>query len=198
MARQGQVRTWHFAHAQETDCENAAESALHKAAKECIRRAMKLWVPAISVTETARLEDGRTASATITLEANENVFDEVVLEAAVGDIRPDVTAHQKPGQLFIEIAVNHFVDEEKRAKLLAIGVPTIEIALDLIRHEAWDWDKLGELVIQSLENKQWLVFPDLAEIRAEAKCQTAPNSYQVTASNSFHLLSTSSTLSCGV
>ncbi|TSJ84580.1 competence protein CoiA family protein [Chitinimonas sp. BJB300] len=53
LARQGHIRTWHFAHAQETDCEYAAETALHKAAKECISRGMKLWVPAISVTEIA-------------------------------------------------------------------------------------------------------------------------------------------------
>ncbi|PHV09810.1 hypothetical protein [Chitinimonas sp. BJB300] len=115
------------------------------------------------------MEDGRTASAAATLEARELIFDEVVLKAAVGNIRPDVTALQKSDQLFIEIAVNHFVDEEKRAKLLALDIPTVEIALDLIRHEEWDWDKLSELVIQSLENKQWLVFPDLAELRAEAK-----------------------------
>ncbi|WP_374538584.1 competence protein CoiA family protein [Chitinimonas taiwanensis] len=169
MARQGAVRAWHFAHVQETDCDHAAETALHKAAKECIRRAMKLAVLGHQLTETVVLPDGRTASATASWEDRELVFDAVTLEATHGDIRPDVDAHHAGGALFIEIAVNHFVDEDKRNKLKAIGIPTMEIALDVMRHEEWDWDKLHAAVVESLDLKQWLVLPDEEALREEAR-----------------------------
>lgn len=36
IARQGEIREWHFAHAAESDCEGGAETALHLAAKQLL------------------------------------------------------------------------------------------------------------------------------------------------------------------
>jgi hypothetical protein len=59
IARQGEVRVWHFAHATGADCEGGAESALHLAAKTAIERAGGITLPGLSVKRTLTLPDGR-------------------------------------------------------------------------------------------------------------------------------------------
>jgi len=63
IARQGEVREWHFAHASGADCEHAAESALHLAAKQLLLEGGGLRVPEFRVHTKVRLPDGRTGEA---------------------------------------------------------------------------------------------------------------------------------------
>ena len=59
IARQGNVRAWHFAHASGSDCQGAAEGALHKAAKQLVLQEKYILVPALEAQESHRLDDGR-------------------------------------------------------------------------------------------------------------------------------------------
>ncbi|MCK7461038.1 MAG: hypothetical protein MZU84_02695 [Sphingobacterium sp.] len=63
IARQGEVRTWHFAHASGNDCDGGAESALHKAAKQLIIRDSAILVPALEARESHQLDDNRCGEA---------------------------------------------------------------------------------------------------------------------------------------
>lgn len=71
--------------------------------------------------------------------------------------------------LFVEIAVTHFVDGEKRAVLASYQVPTIEINLASLQGEPWSWERLGECVIENTQLKRWVHFLDQHTLLDEAQ-----------------------------
>ena len=59
IARQGDIREWHFAHAVDSDCEGGLETALHLAAKQLFLEHRGMTLPAIHIQKEIRLPDGR-------------------------------------------------------------------------------------------------------------------------------------------
>jgi hypothetical protein len=47
IARQGPIRAWHFAHGGDTNCEHAAEAAIHRMAKQLVVDRGEICVPSI-------------------------------------------------------------------------------------------------------------------------------------------------------
>jgi competence protein CoiA len=156
IARQGDVREWHFAHASGAECEGAGESALHLAAKQVLLEAGGMTLPKITVSVTETLPDGRKGIGEATRPEIWIDFQTADAEKSFGKVRPDVTIETGNEMLFVEIAVTHFVDEEKQQALKKMGSPTIEINLAGIEREKWDWAFLREVVIESALYKQWL------------------------------------------
>jgi len=95
-------------------------------------------------------------------------FFNVEAEKDIGSFRPDLMAYVGNGILFIEIAVTHFVDEEKRSALKSGGIPTLEIDLSLFHHEEWTWEGLREAVVHSTDWKSWIVNMNDAALRSQA------------------------------
>jgi hypothetical protein len=172
IARQGEIREWHFAHAAESDCEGGAETALHLAAKQLLLESGGLTIPEFRVQHEVRLPDGRVGRGEAHRPERWVDFQTVEAEKTVGTIRPDIVAVVGHSMLFIEIAVTHFVDEEKRAILSSYEVPTIEINLASLQGEHWSWERLGECVIENTQLKRWVHFLDQRSLLDEAK-QTA-------------------------
>lgn len=141
-------------------------TALHLAAQELIQRVAKIRVPELVATATGWTTDGELISETVERPIQELAFDEVSLEVNIGDIQPDVVGSQQGERHFIEIAVTHFVDEQKRQKLAAHGVPTLEV--DLSGVVAYDWQSLHAQVIDQVELKRWVHHPALADMQAQA------------------------------
>jgi len=168
IAKQGEKRIWHFAHASESDCDGAAESALHLAAKQLIQQSLGLMVPKIEVTGSARLADGRQAQATESLPESWMDFDTVLLEQQVESIRPDAIGRVGYERWVIEVAVTHLVDAPKREALISLGWPALEVRLDPSLRETWDWKALEDVVIQSTDYKTWLHCPGFTELQAKA------------------------------
>jgi competence protein CoiA len=168
MARQGEVREWHFAHAVETDCDGGLESALHLAAKQLLLENCGLSVPEIRIETEVRLPDGRVGKGTAFRPERWIDFQSVEAEKSIGTIRPDIVAVVGNSILFVEVAVTHFVDREKRAILEKLGVPTIEIDLASFQGEKWTWELLGEYVIENALHKRWLHLSEEETLRAEA------------------------------
>lgn len=169
IARQGEVRAWHFAHSHGVDCPWAAESALHLAAKEIIRRRRGMALPSFTVSDRVVLEDGRSGEGCETLPEAWMDFDQVTLEEQTGEMRGDVMARMGDYALIVEIAVTHFVDETKLEKIKALGLPVIEIQIDPQLRETWTWDALEEMVIESTSDKTWLFNPEHAALKAAAQ-----------------------------
>ncbi|MDK2126498.1 competence protein CoiA family protein [Parachitinimonas caeni] len=169
MARQGEVRTWHFAHPpHQANCSGAAESALHLAAKACLQRSRALQLPAFSITGKACLQDGRQATIHLPQAPWIVQFTAVELERRFGDLRPDVYVTGPDGPLLVEIAVTHAVTPEKRVKLQSLGIPALEINLSAWHGLDWDWETLTEQVTQTLDNRHWIVPPDLSSLQRTA------------------------------
>lgn len=155
IARQGEIREWHFAHASGADCKHAAEGALHLAAKQLLLENGGMTLPEIRVHANVTLADGRTGTGEARRPEVWVDFEQAGAEKTFGDIRPDVTAMTEGEILFIEVAVTHFIDCEKRAALAQLAVPTVEIDLSGISQTKWDWNLLHEVVIENAIYKSW-------------------------------------------
>jgi len=84
IARQGDGRAWHFAHASGSDCHGAADGALHKVAKQLVVREKSVLVPALETHESHRLADGCRGAASRVRPAERLTFSEIRDEGAVG------------------------------------------------------------------------------------------------------------------
>lgn len=185
IARQGEVQSWAFAHAAGTECSHAFESSLHIAVKTIIETEKRLDLPGCYVltrqeTDSMQPIDGsfmdgenyligpylyRTAPLIKNLSPEgygalppRTVrFDSVVLEHAAGDMRPDIIASIGQTHLYIEVAVTHFVDQVKQAKIISRGVSTIEIDVSNLHQSEWSWESLKKLVLDGQEGKRWLL-----------------------------------------
>lgn len=156
LARQGEIREWHFAHTNEADCGSGAESALHLAAKQLIKDSGGLSAPAFTVDKHVRLPDGRKGHGSATRPECWIDLDVVELEKVAGEFRPDVIADANGQTLYIEIAVTHFADETKCNGFRSLGVPSIEIDLSSLHGDRWTWELLETYVIESAVHKKWL------------------------------------------
>lgn len=169
IARQGEVRTWHFAHVSGNDCGTGAEGALHKAAKQLIVTEKAVLVPALEARESHRLEDGRQGEAALMRPAEVWHLTEAREEVMVGEYRIDVVGTHEGRPVFIEVAVAHLVDEPKREALSRLGIPCFEIRLDPSQHDGWSWDSLRQEVLECSLNRHWLFHPELEALREQAR-----------------------------
>lgn len=186
-ARSGEVRP-HFAHHVIVECAGAWESAVHRMAKQLIREARHLMVPAL--TETVTLEVfGERGTRSRTLPATKvrltDVADEVsfavpagtTTEGRQGDgkapleadgnatVVVDVTGQVAgKGNLLIEVAVTHFCDEEKIDRLRRLGHAALEIDLSSVERDITA-TQLKHLVLVNSSNRKWLHNPRSSVLR---------------------------------
>jgi len=178
IARQGDIRAWHFAHESGGDCQGGAEGALHKAAKQLVVQEKSVLVPALAAHDSYRLGDGRLGEAALVRPAETWVFSEIRDEVAVGAYRVDLAGDCAGHPVFIEIAVTHAVEEGKREALADLGVRCFEITLDPYLHEAWTWELLRQEVLACPGNRQWLFHPDLAGLHEQAHCEAVAKAFE--------------------
>lgn len=168
VARQGDIREWHFAHAADSDCEGGLETALHLAAKQLLLEHRGITVPETRIQKEIRLPDGRGGKGSAYLPERWVDFSEVEAEKSIGEIRPDIVAMVGNTMLFVEIAVTHFVEAEKQVVLERLAVPTVEIDLDGFKGERWTWELLTEHVIEHALSKRWVYALDEKALSDEA------------------------------
>lgn len=168
IARQGDIREWHFAHAADSDCKSGLETALHLAAKQLLLEHRGMTVPEIRIQKEVRLPDGRVGTGSAHRPERWVDFTEVEPEKSVGQIRPDIVAVVGTTMLFVEIAVTHFIDPDKQAILGKLGLPTIEIDLASFQGERWTWELLTEHVIEHALSKRWMHVLDENALHDEA------------------------------
>ena len=148
VARKGKRNVAHFSHhIKESNCNHALESALHFAAKEVISEFKKILLPPL-----IEFDNSKTIELQESLQVK---FEEVILEINDKGFRPDIVGIHKGQKIFIEIAVHHLVDEEKKAKVQKRGISMIEIDLfDL--QDGFTKDELIQAVIFEVKNKEWI------------------------------------------
>lgn len=178
IARQGEVRAWHFAHESEGDCTGAAEGALHRAAKQLLIEADGVLVPALEAKASHRLDDGRLGEVTVVKPAESRTLTKSRAEVMVGTYRIDVVAANNGRPILIEVAVTHKVDGTKRSALCALGAPCFEISLDVFRHESWSWEALREEVLLCPGNRQWLFHPEQSMLDEQARCEAVAKAFE--------------------
>lgn len=163
VAKKGNMKRWHFSHHNAVPGENCAESAIHAAAKQVLIDHGSLMVPKFAVGTSARAMDGRELYEYEVLSPVRRIrFDRAVPEETIGDIRPDVVGYSGDRRLIVEMYFRHRVDVVKRAKLVALGIPALEIDLSDLDEEV-GFESVTERVINSVVEKEWLVYPRRSE-----------------------------------
>lgn len=152
IARKGLIREHHFAHAsQKESCNIQRESLLHLYAKEVIRKKLGLQLPPIPGT-CPESED----------QTSWWDFERVDEEVPQPGFQPDLVAHLRDGsQLFIEIAVTSFIDEEKLERIKTVGIHTVEIDLRelLFSKQTIPSEEVATLILKQTHNKAW-IYPE--------------------------------------
>jgi hypothetical protein len=148
VARKGEMKIHHFAHHTDSNCSSSAETALHMAAKEVLKKEKRIILPPLIAFDTYD-------NQIVLKESVEVKFDEIYLEKKQGDFRPDIIGVKNGTKIFIEIAVSHIVDSNKRKKVEKLGVSMIEVDLIML-DDGFTEEELIQAVIYDQENKEWI------------------------------------------
>lgn len=147
VAKQGQFREHHFAHATGDPCRYARETALHLAAKEILAARKEIVLPTVKVQMYAQ---------TLVIAPEKRYqLDSTKLEHRVTNIVPDVLAHVAGRPLLIEVRVTHEVDGHKLKRIQNLNVSAIEIDLSGAPRNLLPED-LEELVVEAGPHKRWV------------------------------------------
>jgi hypothetical protein len=166
VARKGASRQHHFAHYRDSDCSGAAESLLHRLAKELLSSANALAVPSYIYRAKSRRFGAPVSIERHIFTASRVCISTVAVEQSVGPIVPDLLLRSDNGDhLIIEIAVSHRVDRTKLRHIRRMNIPAIELSLkaeDVLLSRA----ELLKRLIEDISIKSWLFHP--AQRTAEA------------------------------
>lgn len=197
IAKKGEVNEHHFAHDFSSDCIGAAESALHLLAKEVISQSRELFIPELEIEASLVGVDGIELHRNNSQSAYILTYEEVLVEQAVNDYRPDLTLVLQPkivlSEIYfgmesfidVEVKVTHGVDDEKLDKVISAERPMIEIDVSeadfLMNREAlahwiiyhaprqWLYHPCKERREKELFNELGLIVEEQAEQQAENK-----------------------------
>lgn len=163
VAKKGPDTAHHFAHHVSSDCRHQPETDLHAYAKRLIAEQTELTLPSLVVVaenyEYNLVMHDIIPGKKVSIRKGYN-------ELRHEDVVPDVQLESADGRLFVEIAVTHFVDQEKRQKLRRIGVPTIEIDLSKLAPNA-PLDVIDDVVLTEVSRRKWIYHPVEGAIRAK-------------------------------
>lgn len=152
IARQGEKREHHFAHAShKAPCESSHESLLHLYAKQLIADALGLLVPMTpAIASYLQIKE---MSESMLLHAIAPAHAEV----SIGNVRPDILLLTTDGvQVAVEVAYSSFCDEIKRDEFEKLGLPAVEIDLSQFTPDHFDPAEVKQVVILSIEKKKWI------------------------------------------
>lgn len=159
IARKGEINEHHFAHASNKEsCTINLESVLHKYAKEVILESLGLMLPALPNSDD---------------EAAWWSFDKVLPEFSLGLIRPDLVAYFDGEPILIEIAVTHFIDQDKLKKIETFKAKCLEINLSNLFKSEIEIPSIEakKQILENLDNRKW-IYPVLEHKAVETQGST--------------------------
>lgn len=165
IANQGVQKQAYFSHRSGSDCSSGYETAVHLMAKQVVADAG--WVTGASVTFADMVEAGMHREWVKTYsEPQMLLLTNVELEQSALGKRPDIVGLVVDGQvLYVEIAVTHPVDADKRH--LFSDKNMLEIDLSKVpRHVVADINQFQDLVLKTAP-RAWIACQLYGELRAQ-------------------------------
>lgn len=153
VANKGEKNTHHFKH-HAKNCGATNETILHKRAKELLAKTGRIILPEIEP-EDHHYDDFKhnlttTGAGRLTMNLDKGDFisleDQDILKEY--GFKPDVVFFQQGNPLCIEIAVSHFIDEDKLKKIVDADMNVLEVNLSGIPFDIKD-DELIEVINQN-------------------------------------------------
>lgn len=92
------------------------------------------------------------------------------MEKRLSDIIPDIILEQGEQRILAEIAVTHFIDEEKKSKIEMLGLPVLEVDLSDLRADELNREVISRRLLSEPEQKRWVFLPE-TEARQAAVAQ---------------------------
>jgi len=169
IARKADIRVHHFAHSNGIECTGAAETALHLAVKECLKRLDSLSLPSFSYFQQYRQysKEFMVFHRSVAKGGVINI-DRVDIEKSIGGIVVDALVYANRKKLIVEVRVTHKVDAQKLQKIRELDIASIEIVMN-VGDALLSLEDLRSKVQQNLHSKKWLYHPNLPQIEAEYK-----------------------------
>ncbi len=144
--------TDHFAHMPGASCSGAAETALHRMAKQIVEESRELLLPDVTAKykeEIALIHKSRLVK-----------FDTIKQEyIGFTDFVPDLFLDLNGHSLIVEIYVTHACDEEKIEKLRMAGIAALEIDISDV-NRAYKPEFLRDVVLETAKRK-WIFHPKI-------------------------------------
>ena len=162
VAKKGKKQINHFAHYKVENCKGAVETVLHKVSKEIIESKGYIVLPEISV------KIGEQYKRYIFHRESRIEFDSIKLETKQGSIIPDIVIQKKNRKLYIEIAVTHFIDTNKKNILVEDKISTLEIDLSKCLRGI-NRQQLEDILLDSTTFKKWIYNARLEYIKSEIR-----------------------------
>jgi hypothetical protein len=166
VARKGDFREHHFAHYSNSDCSGAAESLLHRLAKELLLNAKSIALPAYSYRAKSKRFGAPVSITREIFAANRVCISSVAVEQSLGPNVPDLLLRSDEKDLILEIAVSHRVDRAKLRHIRRMKIPALELSLkaeDVLLARA----ELLQRLIEETSIKSWLFHPAQRSVEAE-------------------------------
>lgn len=158
VARNGGTRMQHhFAHSSDSTCVGSAETALHLLAKEILQETRRLMLPDFYGYKGSVMD-----------------FDEIILEERQDNsgLRPDCIGVKNGHRLWIEIKVNHAVDEAKLQYIREHKQGCVEIDFSQFLEETYTREDIRSFLAETKTAKEWLYIAGYYE-KYEAALQEA-------------------------
>ena len=147
VAKKGNIRIHHFAHARNSDCKYGYETSSHLLAKEIISNATYITLPIVTFGSYNTMQ---------ILESRQVKIKDVKCELFLLDnIKPDIIIDTEEGKIIIEIYVTHKVDDNKLKKIRNLGIDSIEIDLSK-QKELVDKSLLTNILLEDNPLKNWI------------------------------------------
>lgn len=163
----GGKRQRHFAHNNTTcDIVVAQQSALHMLAKEIIEQEGSILLPPLEVCfrdiPNMHMEYDYCYNLPDKLVFKPQKLvhcDEVFLEQRLSDIIPDVIIKASGKMCLVEIAVTHFIDDEKAKKIKQLGLAVVEIDLSALQKKELNRALIRNILVEQIDGKSWAYNP---------------------------------------
>ncbi len=175
LAKIGTKNRHHFSHNSDNcSVETTTQTAIHLLAKEIISTKGKLQFPGIFVSYSdTKCYDYRYNSKVESFfeakKARSVYCDEVHLEKKLESIVPDIIFIKGNYQCIIEIAVTHFVDDKKSAKIRELNLFALEINLSkYYDSQEFDRNAFEHDIIDNCNNRKWIHYPAIDELYQKA------------------------------
>lgn len=158
------AQTPHFAHAQDENCARGFETAVHQAVKQIIAERMEVRLPALVWINPLPRKNESTKlyiERTIKLQS-------VSLEERVDDFIPDIIVIANDTTYLVEVAVTHFIKEDKQHKINKKKIPTFEIDVSSLKNGFTLAELEQAIYTNNNYQAEWKYHPRLEELTHEA------------------------------
>lgn len=169
VARQGTEKVWHFAHHRAPMCTDGYQKSVHELAKQLLRDRKELLVPSLEAMVSANDAHGRLLEEReLVFESKSVPLDECRATVKLDDVTADVLGRLREHEVLVEVTVFHRLMPDKEARLVATGIPSLEIDLSVFKSVQATRKGIEEALFKDNGNRRWLFHPKPAAAQATA------------------------------